>query len=100
MVRNGPWKLYFYAGESVPVLFNLEDDPEEMNDLGSDPSYETVRAQLLQRLYDGWDPGYVSKATDEDAKDMAVLTDWGKAVQPRHEDPLPVPENAEDIVLL
>ena len=53
MVRSGAWKLYDYALDTAPALFNLEEDPDEMNDLGSDPRYEAVRARLLQRVYDG-----------------------------------------------
>ena len=100
MVRSGAWKLYDYAGDTAPALFNLEEDPEEMNDLGSDSRHEAVRARLLQRVYDGWDPEHVLRAIDEDAKDMAILTEWGEAVQPLLDDTLPVPLDAEDIVLV
>ncbi len=56
MIRRGPWKLYRYVDGSAPVLFNLEEDPRELNDLGSNPSYENVRDDLLGRLLIGWDP--------------------------------------------
>ncbi len=100
MVRRGAWKLYKYGGDAAPALFNLEDDPEEMNDLGSDPQHEAIRDELLQRVYDGWDPEHVLRETAASSKDMALLTEWGKVVQPRLDETLAVPEDAEDITLL
>ena len=35
MVRQGPWKLYHYRGHESPALYNLDDDPGELHDLGS-----------------------------------------------------------------
>ena len=38
MIRSGPWKLYQYLGHAHPVLYNLDNDPHEMRDLGADLS--------------------------------------------------------------
>ncbi len=55
MVRQGPWKACFAPG-FTPVLFNLEEDPHEWHDRGSDPACSPVLAQLLQAAHaDGWD---------------------------------------------
>ena len=98
MVRRGPWKLCKYHDLTPPVLYNLEEDPEELNDLGSDPGYEEVRAELLVRLFEEWDPGFVLKESAALDRDMQLITRWGAAVQPPHEDTLPVPD-VEDVVL-
>lgn len=49
MVRQGKWKYIHYEGMR-PQLFNLEDDPGELQDLGGDPAYEEVCDQLNQIL--------------------------------------------------
>ena len=46
MVRQGPWKLYYYQGHDAPALYNLDDDPGELRDRGTDPAYADVRERL------------------------------------------------------
>ncbi len=100
MVRSGPWKLYKYWDETPPALFNLRDDPGEVDDLGIDPAHEGVRETLLARLYDGWDPEDVTRRCRELERDFDLIKRWGSVVQPPHEDVLPVPEDTEDVVVL
>ncbi len=50
MVRTHAWKYVHWDGFR-PQLFDLADDPEELVDLGDDPRYETVRAEMAQRLF-------------------------------------------------
>ena len=97
MVRQGPWKLYKCHDDTPPALFNLAEDPEELNDLGTDPVHAPVRRNLLDRLYANWDPERVAHRSAELARDMQVLTAWGRTVQPEHPDALPV-EDVEDVV--
>ena len=58
MLRSGRWKYNYYVG-FPPELFDLEEDPEEMNDLGRDPAYGAVRASLDTRLRGICDPDAV-----------------------------------------
>ena len=97
MIRQGPWKLYAYHGDTPPALFNLADDPGEWKDLAGDPACAAVRQDLLGRLYAGWDPERVARRSAELIRDAQVLEAWGQAVQPAHEDTLPV-EDVEDVV--
>ena len=97
MIRQGPWKLYKYHDETPPALFNLEDDPGEWHDLGTDPGHASIRRGLLDRLYAAWDPEQVAQRSAELARDAQVLASWGRTVQPLHEDTLPV-EDVEDVV--
>lgn len=99
MVRQGRWKLYQYRGHESPVLYDLDDDPGELNDLGADPAYADVRVKLLARLYDGWDPDEVYEQSTAMLREMDVIKKWGATIQPKHEDSLPVPPNAEHIEL-
>ena len=100
MIRSGPWKLYKCSDDTPPVLYDLTNDPGEMNDLGGDPSFEGIREDLLTRLYDGWDPEYVARECENLKRDFDVIKRWGHVVQPPHEDMLRVPEDAEDVVVL
>ena len=43
MVRDQRWK-YVHCEGFRPMLFDLETDPQELNDLGADPAYEATRA--------------------------------------------------------
>ena len=97
MIRQGPWKLCKYHDATPPALFNLADDPGEWNDLGGASAYAALRQNLLDQLYAGWDPEQVTQRSAELTRNAQVLTAWGRAVQPLHEDTLPV-EDVEDVV--
>ena len=99
MIRRGPWKLFKYHDETPPALFNLEDDPEETADLGTDPRYDNVRQELLRRLYDGWDPESVISESERLDTDLKTIASWGRAVQPEHEDVLPIPDAESESIL-
>ncbi|MBL6428943.1 MAG: sulfatase-like hydrolase/transferase [Maritimibacter sp.] len=68
MVRKGRWKLIHYHG-FAPELFDLEADPEEMTDLGTDPAYAEVVAQMEAELEKICDPGAMNDLAfaDQDA---------------------------------
>ena len=95
MIRRGPWKLYKYHDDTPPVLFNLKQDPEELNDLGTDPLYDSIRSELLERLYDGWDPDYVLRESAAMERDLALVERWAVAVQSHPVDPVPEPKPEE-----
>jgi hypothetical protein len=45
MVADERWK-YVHAVGFRPMLYDLESDPSEFNDLGADPAHETERRRL------------------------------------------------------
>jgi choline-sulfatase len=54
MIRKGPFKYVYYAG-MPPQLFDLDADPQETRDLGTDPGYRGLVAQCefeLRRVVD------------------------------------------------
>ncbi|MDU8942013.1 sulfatase-like hydrolase/transferase [Ovoidimarina sediminis] len=59
MVRWSEWKYVHYPGQS-PQLFNLADDPDELRDLGADPSHAANRSDGLARLMQICDPDAVN----------------------------------------
>ena len=51
MVRTQRWKYVHYEGLR-PQLFDLEHDPDELLDLGTDAAHAAVREQMAARLFD------------------------------------------------
>ena len=52
IIRTPAWK-YVLHQKFRPQLFNLADDPDEIIDLGPDPSLSHIREQLHEQLF-GW----------------------------------------------
>lgn len=51
MLRTTLWKYVHFKG-FPPQLFDLENDPDEFQDLGRNPGYEAVRTQMHTLLLD------------------------------------------------
>ena len=52
MVCDKRWK-YVHCEGFRPMLFDLENDPQELNDLGADPDHEEVRRACTRRSLNG-----------------------------------------------
>ncbi|MCQ9426199.1 sulfatase-like hydrolase/transferase [Pseudomonas sp. LJDD11] len=61
MVRSERFKYLAYDGFR-PQLFDLENDPQELHDLGSDPAFASVREQHQGYLFD-WLRGLKRRTT-------------------------------------
>jgi arylsulfatase A-like enzyme len=61
MVRTQRWKYLYWEGYP-PQLFDLENDPEEMEDLGSSNNHLDQLAELEKRLFD-WLRGRATRIT-------------------------------------
>lgn len=46
------WKLVYYAGQKEGLLFDLDNDPQELNNLYNQDTYLKVQYQLEKRLLD------------------------------------------------
>ena len=55
MVKKGKWKLMWLEGEDT-LLYDVEADPNEVNDLSGQPEHAEIEADLTAILFDGWDP--------------------------------------------
>ena len=98
MIRSGQWKLWVYADSQKlpPALFNLEDDPGELNDLGQDPQYAEIRDKLLHKVYQGWDPEAVRKGVLQNKRDYQSIARWAQTVDPPAPDIMKVPPPAHE----
>jgi choline-sulfatase len=72
MVCSGRWKLNLYHGYDGVQLFDLEDDPGEVNDLGALPQYKTIRQELLAKVTAGWDGDRVEQRTRETTEGIVM----------------------------
>ena len=52
MVADDRWKLVHCEGGLPPMLFDLKEDPDELNDLGRHPDYQEARKHGYAMLYD------------------------------------------------
>ena len=50
MVRDARYKLHYYAAGNCIQLFDLQNDPDEMQNLADDSTHASVREQLLHKL--------------------------------------------------
>ena len=51
-VRTDEWKLIRYPERDYSQLFNLKDDPLELNNLAGDPAYQSKQEELKQMILD------------------------------------------------
>lgn len=66
MVRSERFKYLAYDGVR-PQLFDLENDPQELHDLGTDPAFAAVREQHQAYLFD-WLRGLKRRTTISNAE--------------------------------
>jgi arylsulfatase len=52
VVRTADWKLVHYLKAPYGELYNLREDPHELNNLYGDPGYAKARAEMKSRLAD------------------------------------------------
>lgn len=101
MIRRGPWKLWAYedAAHLPPALFNVDEDPNELRDLASDPAYASTVEELVDELYRDWQPEWVLRECRRNSDAVDLIAKWGRAVRPECEDALevPPPELEKDI---
>jgi choline-sulfatase len=83
MIRKGVWKLIAYYGYEYPSLFNLDEDPKEIWDLGQDLEYEAVRKSLQEELMTIWDPDRAFAYCNSSNDHFKILKYW--AEHTRHE---------------
>ncbi|MDE2995751.1 MAG: sulfatase-like hydrolase/transferase [Bacteroidota bacterium] len=89
-VRKGPWKLIHYPRLDRQQLFNLVDDPHEMDDRSVDSSLASVREELwilMQEQHAAFDDPHPltihPDSLDSDVFDYAKVRRWVDRWQPQ-----------------
>jgi choline-sulfatase len=81
MIRHGRWKyVYFVRYPDRPQLFNLENDPEELRDLGNDPRYENTRTECHEKLRAILDPEEVDRRAKRRQAELVAANGGREAV--------------------
>jgi len=74
MVRRGRYKYWVTHGLE-PVLYDLETDPDELDNLAGRPEVADVQAELHERLMRDWDPESVKQSCLDSQKRRLFLRD-------------------------
>ena len=89
-VRKGPWKLIHYPRIARQQLFNLEEDPHEMNDRSSDPDLASIKDELwalMQQEHAAFDDPHPLEihpdSLDSDVFDYENVERWVDRWQPQ-----------------
>jgi choline-sulfatase len=82
MLRHGPWKMvYFHETESIQ-LFNLDDDPDEMNDLRDASEHQTQAEEMLAEIHTTWSAEYMLEQMAESNRARQVIKKSGHPATP------------------
>ena len=74
MIRKGAYKLVHYV-DYAPQLFDLSEDPEELNDLSQNANARPILEDLTAELYKICDPEEIDRRAKADQ--VRLLTDSG-----------------------
>lgn len=77
MIREGRYKLHYIHGHD-PLLYDMEADPDEINNLADDPSVSDVRERLESRLKQDYDPDEVDILVRESQRRRFVIANATK----------------------
>lgn len=81
MIRYGKWKyVYFVRYPDQPQLFDLEADPEELRDLGTDKACAGVRSECHRRLKAMLDPEQIDQKAKRRQAELVAANGGREAV--------------------
>ncbi len=84
MIRNGKWKyVYFVQYPERPELFDLEKDPEELNDLGTNKAFSEERKSCHDKLLAMLDPEEVDRKAKRRQAELVAAHGGREAVMRR-----------------
>ena len=81
MVRRDRWKLVYHHGAPTQ-LFDLQEDPGERADLGTDPGHAATVRDLSAEALDSWDPETVVARVQRRRREMELVTRWAEQTGP------------------
>ena len=81
MVRCGDWKLVYYEGYPSQ-LFNLKEDPYELEDRAADPRLAEVRDELTATALEGWSSTRIAGQMDINRQSAELIGAWAEATRP------------------
>ena len=73
-----PFKLI----SDIPILFNIEYDPEENRNLANESGYADVVSDLLQALHNVWNEDYALLLLENQKKEACERKKWVLEAKP------------------
>ena len=86
MVRSGPWK-YNYYHVMEPELFNMQDDPGELNNLAGQSQCHEIERRLRDLVLRDWSSDKVRERVQRRNQERVLVADWVNATNPPEPDP-------------
>lgn len=71
-IRKGKY-MYVYVHGAPPLLYDLEQDPNQWVNLAGRPELAQIEAGLAHRLLDGWDPAAMEQRVIKDQQERFFL---------------------------
>ena len=81
MIRSDDWKFNYYHGYNNQ-LFNLKDDPDEMNNLSGLKEYSKIEIKLIKKILKDWRPQKIKKTIESKIHSKKILKAWAQSVNP------------------
>ncbi len=82
MLRVDNWKLHYYHGDHLQ-LFDLLNDPKELNNLADMPDFAEIRETMLAKLLEDWVPEEIEKTMAKQRKNKDLLASWASKTAPK-----------------
>ncbi len=81
MVRCDEWKLNYYHGQPTQ-LFNLREDPNELQDRSNDQNCKGILAELTEMVLNEWNPELIAAQMAAKREDTRLIGRWTRNTQP------------------
>jgi len=71
-----------YYHQMPSQLFNLANDPDELNDLIEAPEHAEIARRLTKIVLDNWDPEWIDAQIREQSTNLEITRPWAKNTSP------------------
>ncbi|MPN15764.1 hypothetical protein SDC9_163100 [bioreactor metagenome] len=82
MIRYQQYKLVQHADYESCQLFNIAEDPQELEDLGTDSTYAQVIDRLKSELGQYWNPLEAQQQLAQSKAHFSLMKQWFDLVKP------------------
>jgi choline-sulfatase len=81
MVRKNQYKYIYYL-DYPPQLFDLETDPDELQDLAGQPEFSELEKELHDKVLSNWDPVHIREHMAIKKQEYEIIENWARKTKP------------------